>query len=150
MVVLLNALLGRALSETDPLEIKGLVALVDEQCNKKIETYNKDIGKTKSKLKGAKLYEDGDGDFSHLDKEEKVDEEEVKQKEEELAAKQLRDEEAQIRLAEKQAAHQQLQKDMKKEERKVTNEFSAQGFKPMAKKDDDFMGGFGGKKKKKK
>eukprot|EP01061_Rhynchopus_euleeides_P037936 TRINITY_DN65250_c0_g1_i1.p1 TRINITY_DN65250_c0_g1~~TRINITY_DN65250_c0_g1_i1.p1 ORF type:complete len:212 (+),score=145.52 TRINITY_DN65250_c0_g1_i1:53-637(+) len=150
-VVMLNAMLSACLSETNPEEVKGLLKLVDDQCNKKIEAHNKDIGKVKSKLKGLKMYEDGDGDFSHLEKEKEEDVEELQKREEDLKEKQRRDEDAQKKLAEKEKEREALQAAMKKEERKVNNTFAAQGFKMMSKKDDDdMMGGFGGKKKGKK
>ena len=146
-VAMLNALLAKALEKTPADEVKELAKIIDSTVNEKIESYNKEIGKTKSKLKGAGLHEDGAGDFSHLEneKEEKVETAEQVQAEEE---KQARAAAAEAALKAKEAESARLREEMKKEERVVKTDFASLGFAPMKKKDDDF--GFGGKKKGKK
>eukprot|EP01064_Diplonema_japonicum_P023631 TRINITY_DN34047_c0_g1_i1.p1 TRINITY_DN34047_c0_g1~~TRINITY_DN34047_c0_g1_i1.p1 ORF type:complete len:192 (+),score=96.95 TRINITY_DN34047_c0_g1_i1:44-619(+) len=149
-VLMLNALLQQTLSEATPEEVKELVKIVDEQCNKKIEAFNKDVGKVKSKLKGIKMFEDGAGNFDHLDKEEEGSKTVEQEQEEAKKAEEIqkRDEAAQADLEKKAEERAALQQKMKKEERKVELPagFNMAQFK---KKDDDgFM--FGGKKKGKK
>eukprot|EP01059_Diplonema_ambulator_P020038 TRINITY_DN33729_c0_g1_i1.p1 TRINITY_DN33729_c0_g1~~TRINITY_DN33729_c0_g1_i1.p1 ORF type:complete len:208 (+),score=105.54 TRINITY_DN33729_c0_g1_i1:44-625(+) len=153
-VLMLSAVLQQALVEANPDEVKELVKLVDDQCNKKIDAYNKDIGKVKSKLKGIKMFEDGNGPYVDVERDDGPEKsaEEIAKEAEEAEETARRDELAQKELQRKEAERQALQQQMKKEERKVTVPagFDMSQFTVKKKDDDDFMFGGGKKKGKKK
>ncbi|KAJ9448743.1 hypothetical protein DIPPA_30937 [Diplonema papillatum] len=153
-VVILGAMLDQCLNEASPEEIKELNRCVGEVINKKIEQHNRELGKVKSKLKGAKLFEDGAADFSKLEEkiegnEEKVTEEEKLRMDKEQEEREKRDRLAQADLKRKEGERVELQKAMKKEERKVDSSHFA-GMQMMKKDDDDMFFGGGKKKGKKK
>ena len=150
---IMNALLGEALLEASPEEVKELAKLVDVSYNKKLEEHNKEMGKTKKVKGGPTLNDGGVHDQLVVDRD---NEEDSKLKTEERAKLEAEAEErerksllAEKELEKKEEERKALADKLKKDERKVdTSKFT--GMMMMKKKDDDDFFGGGKKKGKKK